>query len=125
MNPRSNEWSWVSGDPDREVLKEAQKGPEGDLRAFDQLLLRHQETVVANWRHITGDPNNAEDLAQEVPVKVYFGLRSFDGKSSLVAWLQRIKVNHSAVPASVRTSVAYCWASDYLNLILAFEAGQS
>jgi len=74
----------ASGDPDRELLKEGQNGPEGDLRAFNQLLLRHQGTVVANCRHITGDPNNAEDLAQEVPVKVHFGLRSFDGSLRLL-----------------------------------------
>jgi RNA polymerase sigma-70 factor, ECF subfamily len=81
-------------DPDEELLQEARKAPEGDLRAFEQLVLRYQRRVVANCRYITRDPNNAEDLAQEVMVKAFFGLRSFEGRSSFAGWLQRIKINH-------------------------------
>ena len=81
-------------DPDAELIAEARRAPEGDLRAFEQLVRRHQGQVVANCRHVTRDPNNAEDLAQEVLVKAYFGLRGFEGKSSFRHWLQRIKVNH-------------------------------
>jgi len=81
-------------DPEGEQAGEARKAPEGDLRAFEQLILRHQGRVAANCRYITGDPNNYEDLAQEVLVKAFFGLRSFDGTSSFAAWLQRIKISH-------------------------------
>jgi RNA polymerase sigma-70 factor, ECF subfamily len=45
-------------------------------------------------RTIIRDANNAEDLSQEVFVKAFFGLRSFEGRSSFRHWLQRIKVNH-------------------------------
>ena len=83
-----------STDSDEELLKEARKAPEGDLRAFEQLVLRHQRRVVANCRNITRDPNNAEDLAQEVLVKAFFGLHLFEGRSSFAGWLQRIKINH-------------------------------
>jgi RNA polymerase sigma-70 factor (ECF subfamily) len=70
------------------------RAPEGDLRAFEELALRYQKRVVANCRCITRDPNNAEDLAQEVLVKAFFGLRGFERKSSFAHWLQRIKINH-------------------------------
>ena len=83
-----------SSDPDHELLKMALEAPEGDLRAFEKLMQRHQRRVVANCRHITRDPNNAEDLAQEVLVKAYFALRRFEGRSSFGHWLRRIKVNH-------------------------------
>jgi RNA polymerase sigma-70 factor (ECF subfamily) len=56
--------------------------------------MRYQRRVVANCRYITRDQNNAEDLAQEVLVKVFFGLRGFEGRSSFAGWLQRIKINH-------------------------------
>ncbi len=79
---------------DEELLRKALEAPEGDLRPFEQLVLRYQSRVVANCRYITRDPNNAEDLAQEVMVKVFFGLRGFEGRSSFRYWLQRIKVNH-------------------------------
>ena len=81
-------------DPDDELVRQAREAPEADLRAFEQLVRRYQGRIVANCRHITRDPNNAEDLAQEVMVKTFFGLRRFEGKSSFRHWLQRIKINH-------------------------------
>jgi RNA polymerase sigma-70 factor (ECF subfamily) len=94
MSCPSNESSRRSADPDEELSREARKAPVGDLRAFEQLILRHQRRVVANCRYITRDPNNAEDLAQEVLVKAFFELRRFDGASSFAAWLQGIKIKH-------------------------------
>jgi RNA polymerase sigma-70 factor (ECF subfamily) len=84
----------AAADPDEELLQQARRAPEGDLRAFEKLILLYQRRVVANCRYITRDPNNAEDLAQEVLVKAYFGFRSFEGRSSFSGWLQRIKINH-------------------------------
>src|SRR6202142_3155119 len=93
--PSSHEWSGSSlADPDDELLQQAREAPEGDLRAFEKLVLRYQRRVVANCRYITRDPNNAEDLAQEVLVKAFFGLRGFEGRSTFGSWLQRIKINH-------------------------------
>jgi RNA polymerase sigma-70 factor (ECF subfamily) len=93
--PSSSGWSGSSlSDSDEELLQQAREAPEGDLRAFEKLVLRYQRRVVANCRYITRDPNNAEDLAQEVLVKAFFGLRGFEGRSSFGAWLQRIKINH-------------------------------
>jgi RNA polymerase sigma-70 factor, ECF subfamily len=87
--PRSS-----AADPDQELLEQARTAPEGDLRAFEKLVLLYQKRVVANCRYITRDPNNSEDLAQEVLVKAFFGLRSFEGRSTFAGWLQRIKINH-------------------------------
>jgi RNA polymerase sigma-70 factor (ECF subfamily) len=93
--PSSDEWSVSSlADPDEQLLQQAREAPDGDLRAFEKLVLRHQRRVVANCRYITRDPNNAEDLAQEVLVKAFFGLRGFEGRSTFGSWLQRIKINH-------------------------------
>jgi RNA polymerase sigma-70 factor, ECF subfamily len=90
-----NEWSRSSSaDSDEELLQQVREAPEGDLRAFEKLIRRYQGMVVANCRHITRDPNNAEDLAQEVLVKAFFGLRSFEGKSSFQSWLKQIKIDH-------------------------------
>jgi len=94
MNGTSGDRSGSSADPDEALLLRAMHAPEGDLRAFEELALRYQKRVVANCRCITHDPNNAEDLAQEVLVKAFFGLRGFERKSSFAHWLQRIKINH-------------------------------
>lgn len=81
-------------DQDEELIQRALRSPEGDLRAFEEFVRKYQRRIVANCRHITHDPNNAEDLAQEVFVKAFFALRSFEGRSSVRHWLQTIKVNH-------------------------------
>ena len=67
---------------------------EHDPRPFETLVRRHQGFVRANCRVLTRSPSDADDLAQEVFVKAYFGLRRFEGRSQLKTWLRRIKVNH-------------------------------
>ena len=57
-------------------------------------MRRHQGHVVANCRVITRSSADAEDLAQDVFIKAFFGLRRFEGRSQFKTWLQRIKVNH-------------------------------
>ena len=79
---------------DEALVERARESPDGDLRAFEQLVERHRTKIMANCRYLTRDPNHAEDLAQEVFVKVFFGLPRFEGRSSFRTWLQRIKVNH-------------------------------
>lgn len=81
-------------DSDEELVRQAMNAAEGDSRAFEKLVLRYQRRVVANCRSITQDANNAEDLAQEILVKVFFGLRKFESRSSFGHWLKRIKINH-------------------------------
>lgn len=79
---------------EEDLLARAIEARDGDLRAFEQLVEQHQKRILADCRFMTRDESSAEDLAQEVFVKAYFGLRSFEGRSSFQHWLQRIKVNH-------------------------------
>jgi RNA polymerase sigma-70 factor, ECF subfamily len=92
--PFSEPSSSPVSDSDEDLLREARKAPEGDLRAFEKLTLRYQRRVVSNCRYMTRDPNNAEDLAQEVMVKAFFAIQRFEERSSYWSWLQRIKINH-------------------------------
>ncbi|MGH9381226.1 MAG: RNA polymerase sigma factor [Thermoanaerobaculia bacterium] len=50
--------------------------------------------ILANCRYLLGTADDAEDLAQEVFVKAYFGLLKFAGRAQFGTWLRRIKVNH-------------------------------
>lgn len=79
---------------DDDLVAQAKAAQEGDTRAFDQLVLRHQRGVMANCRHLTRAPSDADDLAQEVFVKAYFALPRFEGRSSFKTWINRIKINH-------------------------------
>ena len=80
-------------DQDLALLRAVREAGEGDLRAFEELMERHQRRILADCRYMTRDENNAEDLAQEVFVKAFFALPGFEGRSSFRHWLQRIKVN--------------------------------
>ncbi|MBK9166828.1 MAG: RNA polymerase sigma factor [Bryobacterales bacterium] len=79
---------------EEELVRAARAAPEGDLRAFEQLVELNRRRILADCRYLTRDPNNSEDLAQEVFVKAYFGMHGFEGRSSFRHWLQRIKVHH-------------------------------
>jgi RNA polymerase sigma-70 factor (ECF subfamily) len=79
---------------DDDLVVAAQGAIRGDTRAFDQLVERHRRRTMANCRYLTGSPDEAEDLAQEVFVKVFFGLRRFEARAAFGTWLQRIKINH-------------------------------
>lgn len=81
-------------DRDEELLRAARNAPQGDLRAFEQLVALYRKKILADCAYLTRDEANSEDLAQEVFVKAFFGLPSFEGRSSFRHWLQRIKVNH-------------------------------
>lgn len=79
---------------DEELLVSAREAPEGDNRSFAELVRRHQQRVFTNCRYLTGSPTDAEDLAQEVFVKAFFGLAGFEGRASFETWITRIKTNH-------------------------------
>lgn len=79
--------------PDVDLVRHAQAAPARDTRAFEELVQRHQAFVVANCRFITRSAADADDLAQEVFVKAFFGLKRFEARSQFKTWLSRIKVN--------------------------------
>ncbi len=79
---------------DNDLVTRAVTAPPGDLRAFEELVKRHQSRVQTNCRFLSGDEEDALDLAQEVLVKAYFNLGRFEARSSFGTWLNRIKVNH-------------------------------
>ncbi|NNF07486.1 MAG: sigma-70 family RNA polymerase sigma factor [Candidatus Eisenbacteria bacterium] len=79
---------------DQDLVERAKLAASGDTRAFDELVRRHQEKVLANCRYLSGSEHDAQDLAQEVFVKVYFGLKKFEARSQFGTWVQRIKINH-------------------------------
>lgn len=80
-------------DEDLALVRRVQSN-QRDLRPFEELVRRHEGQVLANCRSLSGSADDAQDLAQEVFVKVYFGLPRLREGSRFGAWVQRIKVNH-------------------------------
>jgi RNA polymerase sigma-70 factor, ECF subfamily len=76
--------------PDFGVLRKAQRG---DERAFS-LILRAYEVPVFNYvMRLVGDRSLAEDLTQEVFLRVYQGLPSFSLRSRFTTWLFQVTKN--------------------------------
>ena len=67
----------------------------GRTEAFDLIVARHQRAVYQVCYRFVGDHEDASDLAQDVFLRAYRGLRRFRGQASLSTWLYRIAVNVS------------------------------
>ena len=65
----------------------------GSQEAFRELVERYQRPVLSVIVRMVRDPHLAEDLAQEVFLKVHRRLRTFDPKRKLSSWLFKIAHN--------------------------------
>jgi RNA polymerase sigma-70 factor (ECF subfamily) len=65
----------------------------GDEMAFREMVERYQSKVFSIIYGILRNHNDAEDIAQQVFTKVYFSIKSFDFRSSLLTWVYKITVN--------------------------------
>ena len=70
-----------------------ERAREGDREAFGLLARRFERRVYSLALFYTRNQPDAEDLAQEVWLKVYRHLQSFRGESSFYTWLRQITVN--------------------------------
>lgn len=66
---------------------------DGDLVAFETLVRRHTPSVYAHALRFFGDESSADDATQEVFIKVYRSLGSFDERSRFTTWLYRVTRN--------------------------------
>src|ERR1700728_491740 len=64
-----------------------------DEMAFREIVERYQSKVFSIIYGILRNHNDAEDIAQQVFAKIYFSIRNFDFRSSLLTWIYKITVN--------------------------------
>jgi RNA polymerase sigma-70 factor (ECF subfamily) len=67
----------------------------GDQEAFRELVERHQNKIFSVVYRTLRNREDAEDVAQRVFTKVYFAIRSFDCRNSLLTWIYKIAINES------------------------------
>jgi RNA polymerase sigma-70 factor (ECF subfamily) len=65
----------------------------GDVDAFTELALRHQEKIFQTVYWMTKNQQDADDLCQEAFLHAYKHLKNFEGKSSFYTWIYKISVN--------------------------------
>jgi RNA polymerase sigma-70 factor (ECF subfamily) len=66
------------------------------MAAFEQLVMAHADRLFAVLLRMTGDPEEAGDVAQEVLLRAWRGIGGFRGGSSFFTWLYRIAMNEAS-----------------------------
>lgn len=75
---------------DRELVETALKGDKG---AFEALVIRYQSGIINYIYRMILDMDEAMDLAQEVFIKAYFSLNTYNPRYSFSTWIYKIASN--------------------------------
>jgi len=82
----------LRGDIDHDLLEKARSG---DGKAFGKIVEKHTGVVYAAVRSVLGCRSDIDDAVQEAFIRVYHGLPSFSGRSSLSTWIWSVARNHA------------------------------
>jgi RNA polymerase sigma factor (sigma-70 family) len=81
-----------AGDPgDAALVARAQQG---EKEALETLIGKHQQWIYNIVLRMVGSPEDAEDVSQEILIKVITKLSTFEKRSAFRTWLYSIVVNH-------------------------------
>ncbi|ANI87894.1 RNA polymerase subunit sigma-70 [Arachidicoccus ginsenosidimutans] len=86
----------------QEELQIIQRICEGETNLFSIFLHRYSNAVYSLIIRIASSKEDAEELTQDVFLKAFKKLKTFQGKSSFVTWLYRIAYN-TAISATRKT----------------------
>ena len=75
---------------ERELIRKAKQG---DMLAFEELILKHEKIVYNVALRMMNHSEDAKDISQEVFLKAYRSLGNFDERSAFSTWLYRITHN--------------------------------
>src|SRR5579863_3761928 len=81
----------AADDPEAAWVRQAQRG---DREAFERLVQRFERRVFSTVFRVVRRREMVEDLAQEIFVKVYLGIRDYDFRARFGTWVARVAVNH-------------------------------
>jgi len=73
-----------------EETKLVEAAQTGDIDAFESLVRAHSSAVYAHAMRFFGDRPTAEDVLQEVFIKVYRSLAGFNGQAAFSTWLFKV-----------------------------------
>src|ERR1041385_36390 len=99
---------------DAEDIRLMRLASSGDMAAFEQLVERHQRMVIGTVGRMLGTNSDAEDIAQQVFVRVWKNLKRYEPRAKFTTWLLKITRNlvfnelrrrsrHPAVPLQSET----------------------
>jgi RNA polymerase sigma-70 factor (ECF subfamily) len=68
----------------------------GSEDAYDWLIARYHQSIYSLIYRILNNPADAADTTQEVFLKVFRGMKSFNGECSLKTWMYRIAIHEAS-----------------------------
>lgn len=83
----------IKPDPDKALVERAQKELPYDTRSYELLMRQHQQLILRICLKMFGNQHDAEDICQDVMLKIFHHLKSFEGKSSFKTWMSKIATN--------------------------------
>jgi RNA polymerase sigma-70 factor, ECF subfamily len=83
---------YLPANSDQDEAKLIQAADQGDLEAFNQLVLKYENLAYQHASDLLGDPALAEDVTQEIFIKTFQNIPTFRG-GSFRSWLLRIPTN--------------------------------
>jgi RNA polymerase sigma-70 factor (ECF subfamily) len=92
----------MNASSERDLIERCRRG---DDSAFAELVDRYKDLVFALIARTVQDRSRAEDLAQDVFLRIYRGLPYFRGEARLSTWIYRIVVNVCAQSPSPSSQV--------------------
>jgi RNA polymerase sigma-70 factor, ECF subfamily len=83
-----------SGAQVTEEIQWIKRAQQGEHESFGPLVRRYQQRVFSLVYHLVRRRDEAEDLAQEIFIKAFRAIKTYNFQSSFVTWLSRIATNH-------------------------------
>lgn len=74
-------------------LRIVEKIKRGDTEAFEKLYRLYVGRVYASCLRLSGDPDRAEEITQDVFLRLWARIGTFKGRSAFSSWLYRLTVN--------------------------------
>lgn len=78
---------------DEQLAQQAREELYAKTGAYEALMRRYQTTLYNVCARYLGNERDADDVCQEIMLKVFYGLRKFEGKSKFKTWLYSIAYN--------------------------------
>ncbi len=78
-----------------DITADLEAARRGNQQAFEQMIEPYRRELFVHCYRILGSFEDAEDMLQETLLRAWKRLNSFEGRSSLRAWLYKIATNAS------------------------------
>ena len=88
----------------------------GDFRAFSQIVSDYQSMVFTIVSRIVNTREDAEDITQEIFIKVFKSIHSFKEESEFSTWLYRIAYNTTLSEIRKRKIIFTSFEDDFSNM---------